>query len=210
MNKEKARNITKELKKLYGTKIPLYLHFNKKKPYEFLFAVMMSARCKDDSVNKVTEKLYKKYNNIHAFAHAKLKDFEKDIYSLGFYHDKAKNVLACALALEEKYNGKVPNTFEELVDLPGVGRKTANVVLPTLYNIPAMAVDTHVARLTKKIFGVKASDPKKIEEFLCSVVDKKDWHLWNTHLIAHGRKVCTGERPKCEICSLKKYCNFYK
>lgn len=208
-DKLRAKEITKKLKDEYGKEIPTYLHYHKQKPYEFLFAVIMSAQCKDDTVNKVTEKLYKKYLSLDDFINAKLSELYKDIHSLGFYKAKANSIKKCAKELKEKYKGKIPKTVEELIKLPGVGRKTANVVLPHLYGIPGMAVDTHVKRLTNKIFALNENNVKKIEEFLCQNVDKKDWQLWNTHLIAHGRKVCKGKIPPCKTCIIKSMCKWY-
>lgn len=206
-DKEKAKEIVKILKKRYGKTIPLYLDYNKKKPYDFLFAVMMSAQCTDIRVNLVTKDLYKKYDTLQKFANAKLKALEKDIHSVGFYHNKARNIINCANELITKHDGKVPKDFDLLLKLPGVGRKTASVVISHLYNIPAMAVDTHVARISEKLFKFNAkSDVRLIEEKLKERVDKKDWQLWNTHIIALGREICIARKPKCDICPLYKIC----
>ncbi len=208
-NKEKAKKVVKELIKRYGAEIPLYLHYHKNKPYEFLFAVMMSAQCTDKRVNEVTKDLFKKYNTLQSFANVKQKVLEIDIHSVGFYHNKAKSIINCAKTLITDYKGKIPNDFDELVKLPGVGRKTASVVISRLYGIPAMAVDTHVARISKILFRLNTKDVRAIEEFLKETVEKKYWELWNTHIIALGREICIARRPKCELCPLYKYCKEY-
>lgn len=206
LNKDKAKEIVKILKKRYGKEIPLYLHYHKNKTYEFLFAVMMSAQCTDARVNIVTKDLYKKYDSLHKFANVKQKELEMDIHSVGFYHNKAKNIIACARMLITDFNSKIPKDFDDLVKLPGVGRKTASVVISHLYGIPAMAVDTHVARISNILFNLNTKDVREIEEKLKEIVAKKDWQLWNTHIIALGREICTARRPKCDICPLYKLC----
>lgn len=206
LNKDKAKEIVKILKKRYGKEIPLYLHYHKNKPYEFLFAVMMSAQCTDARVNIVTKDLYKKYDTLHKFANVKQKELEMDIHSVGFYHNKSKNIIACARMLITDFGSKIPKDFDDLVKLPGVGRKTASVVISHLYGIPAMAVDTHVARISNVLFNLNTKDVREIEEKLKEIVAKKDWELWNTHIIALGREICTARRPKCDICPLYKLC----
>ena len=206
LNKDKAKEIVKILKKKYGKEIPLYLHYHKNKPYEFLFAVMMSAQCTDARVNIVTKELYKKYDTLHKFANAKQKELEIDIHSVGFFHNKAKNIIACARMLINDFDSKIPKDFDYLVKLPGVGRKTASVVISHLYGIPAMAVDTHVARISNILFNLNTKDVREIEEKLKEIVAKKDWELWNTHIIALGREICIARRPKCDICPLYKLC----
>ena len=205
-NKEKAKKIIKELIKRYGAEIPLYLHYHKSKPYEFLFAVMMSAQCTDKRVNEVTKDLFKKYDTLNKFANVNQKVLEVDIHSVGFYHNKARNIINCAKTLIADYKGKIPKDFDELVKLPGVGRKTASVVISHLYGIPAMAVDTHVARISNILFKINSKDVRVIEEYLKETIDKKYWELWNTHIIALGREICIARRPKCDICPLYKYC----
>lgn len=205
-DKEKAKYIVKELIKKYGKEIPLYLKYHKNKPYEFLFAVMMSAQCTDKRVNLVTKDLYKKYDSLQKFANVKQKALEIDIHSVGFYHNKAKNIIACAKKLIIDFNGKIPDSFDELLTLPGVGRKTASVVISHLYGIPAMAVDTHVARISKLIFKLNLKKVEDIEEFLKKTVEKKYWELWNTHIIALGREICIARKPRCSLCPIYKYC----
>ena len=205
-NIEKAKKVIDVLKKRYGSEIPLYLHYHKSKPYEFLFAVMMSAQCTDKRVNIVTKDLYKKYDTLHKFANAKQKELEMDIHSVGFYHNKAKNIIECAKMLITDYKGKIPKDFDDLVKLPGVGRKTASVVISHLYGIPAMAVDTHVARISNILFKLNTKDVREIEEYLKETIDKKYWELWNTHIIALGREICIARKPKCDICPLYVLC----
>ena len=205
-NKEKVKIVIKELIKRYGPEIPLYLHYHKNKPYEFLFAVMMSAQCTDKRVNEVTKYLFKKYDSLHKFANVKQKELEIDIHSVGFYHNKAKNIIACAKTLITDYKGKIPKDFDELVKLQGVGRKTASVVISHLYGVPAMAVDTHVARISNILFNINSKDVRVIEEYLKETIDKKYWELWNTHIIALGREICIARKPKCDLCPIYKYC----
>ena len=205
-NKGKAKKVISILKKRYGKEIPLYLNYHKNKPYEFLFAVMMSAQCTDKRVNIVTKDLYKKYDTLHKFANVKQKELEIDIHSVGFYHNKAKNIIECAKTLITDYKGKIPKVFDDLVKLPGVGRKTASVVISRLYGIPAMAVDTHVARISNILFNLNTKDVRVIEEYLKEIIDKKYWELWNTHIIAIGREICVARKPKCDICPLYSLC----
>ena len=208
--KKNAKEIVKRLKKTYGKDLPNYLNYNKKKPYECLFAVMLSAQCTDDRVNKVTKELYKKYKSLNDFARADIKKLEKDIYEVGFYHNKAISLKETAKTLIEKYDGKVPKEFDEIVELKGVGRKTANVVLGKLYGRPGMAVDTHVNRISNKLFSLKEKDPDKVEKYLMEIIDKKDWNLWNTHIIALGRTICKARNEKCEECFLQDLCEYNK
>ena len=206
-NKLKSKKIVDRLKKTYGKEIPLYLNYHKNKPYEFLFAVMMSAQCTDKRVNIVTRDLYKKYKTLKDFAAVDIFELEQDIKPVGFYHNKAINIKKTANILIEQYGGKVPKNKEDLLRLKGVGNKTANVVMGHLYNTPAMAVDTHVNRISNRLFGLNEKNPDRVEEILKEIVDKKYWVLWNTHIIAFGREICTAKNPKCENCFLSDLCN---
>ena len=206
-NKMKSKKIIDRLKKVYGKEIPVYLDYNKKKPYEFLFAVMMSAQCTDKRVNIVTKDLYKKYKKLIDFANVKIEELEEDIKSVGFYHNKAKNIINTARILIKKYDGKIPDSIKELTELPGVGNKTANVVIGHLYNHPAMAVDTHVNRISNKLFNLNEKNPDKLSKLLQKIIDKKYWVLWNTHIIAFGRQICTARNPKCNECFLYDLCS---
>ena len=202
-NIKKAKLVVKELIKLYGATPPTY---HKNKPYEFLFAVMMSSQCTDKRVNDVTNVLYKKYTTLTSFAKLKNEDLEKIIRPVGFYHNKANNIIKTAKKLIVDFDSTVPNNIDDLLKLPGVGRKTANVVLGQLYNIPSMAVDTHVKRVSNILFHLNEEDTYVIEERLKNIVDKKYWNIWNTHIIALGREFCIANRPKCDICPIRKIC----
>ncbi len=207
--KDKAKKILKILKNLYPhTKTSLS---NFSSNWEFLVAVILSAQCTDERVNKVTRKLFKKYKTIDDYAQANLKQLEKDIYSTGFYKNKAKNIKKSAKIILEKYDGKVPNDMQLLIKLPGVGRKTANVILSNAFNNPqGIAVDTHVTRLSFRLGLTKSKDPKIIEQDLMKLFDRKDW-IKLTHLfIYHGRALCTAKNPKCNKCPLKNVCRYYK
>jgi len=178
-------------------------------PWQLLVAVMLSAQCTDVTVNKVTQKLFAKYKTLDAYVGADCTEFEQDIKSTGFYHTKAKNVLAAAKLIQAKFNGRVPNTMEELVTVPGVGRKTANVVLGNAYGIiVGIAVDTHVLRLSQRLHLVdpKHTDPVKVEKELMAVISKKDWFDVTYILIDHGRAVCRAQNPDCAACVLNKLC----
>ena len=174
-------------------------------PWELLVAVMLSAQCTDVTVNKVTEKLFAKYKTVDDYVRADRTEFEQDIKSTGFYHTIAKNILAAA-----KYiNGHVPKTMEDMLKIPGVGRKTANVVLGNAYGIvEGIAVDTHVSRLSRRLHLVDPTitDPVKIERELMTIIPKKDWSVLTYLLIDHGRVVCKAQTPKCSECVVSKFC----
>lgn len=205
--KEQAARIERILKALdreYGTEYRCYL--NHETPWQLLIAVIMSAQCTDARVNMVTEDLFKKYDTLEKFAAADLKELEKDIHSTGFYHMKAKNIIACCKDLVGKFSGQVPGTMEELTSLAGVGRKTANVIRGNIYNEPSIVVDTHVKRISRKLGLTKAEDPEKIEYDLMKVLPKDHWILWNIHIITLGRTVCIARRPRCGECFLRDNC----
>ncbi len=181
------------------------LHYSN--PLELLVATMLSAQSTDETINKVIKTLFKKYKNPEDYANADLKELEQDIRSTGFYHNKAKNLKNSAKMLVEKYNSKVPKTMEELVKLPGVARKTANIVLNNAYGVVAgVAVDTHVRRLAQRLGLTENSDPNKIEKDLMSIVPKDKWMRVTDLLIFHGRRVCTAKKPNCAGCVLNKIC----
>lgn len=178
-----------------------------KNPLELLIATILSAQCTDERVNIVTEKLFKKYRKVKDYANANLQEFEADIYSTGFYRNKAKNIISACQIIDKKYKGNVPSDFDELLELPGVARKTANCVMGNAFNIPSgVVVDTHVSRLTQRLGLTKNTDPNKIEQDLMKVIPKSEWIMFSHRLIWHGRKVCDARRPKCEICTLNKLC----
>jgi endonuclease-3 len=181
------------------------LHYSN--PLELVVATMLSAQSTDETINKVIKTLFKKYKNPEDYANADLKELEQDIRSTGFYHNKAKNLKNSAKMLVEKYNSKVPKTMEELVKLPGVARKTANIVLNNAYGVVAgVAVDTHVRRLAQRLGLTENSDPNKIEKDLMSIVPKDKWMRVTDLLIFHGRRVCTAKKPNCAGCVLNKIC----
>jgi endonuclease-3 len=170
-------------------------------------ATILSAQSTDETINKVTKTLFKKYTKPEDYANADLKELEQDIRSTGFYHNKAKNLQNSAKMLVEKYNSKVPKTMEKLVKLPGVARKTANIVLTNAYGVVAgVAVDTHVRRLAQRLGLSENDDPTKIEKDLMELVPKNKWMRITDLLIFHGRRVCTAKKPNCAGCVLNKIC----
>lgn len=176
-------------------------------PLELLIAVILSAQCTDVRVNIVTKDLFRKYNTAGDYAAAKPKELERDIRSTGFYKNKTKNIIACCKTLVEKYGGKVPSTMEELVELAGVGRKTANCVLGGAYGINSgVVVDTHVKRLSNRLGLTKEEDPVKIEQDLMKLLPEKEWFTFGNLLIWHGRNVCDARKPKCGECVLNRVC----
>ncbi len=176
-------------------------------PLELLISTILSAQCTDARVNIVTGSLFKKYKTVGDYAKAPVKRFEQEIRSTGFYHNKAKNIIAAADSIVKDFKGKVPETMEELVELPGVARKTANVVLYSAFGKnEGIAVDTHVARLSQRLGLTKNSDPVRIEQDLMRLLDRKEWGAFSLRLIAHGREICTARQPKCPSCVLKGIC----
>ena len=202
--KERAAAVTQALNREYGTEMMTYLHFET--PWQLLFATILSAQCTDDRVNMVTKDLYRKYKTIQDFADADLPELEKDIYSTGFYKNKAKNIKACAAALLERFNGEVPNDIDLLTSLPGVGRKTANVIRGNIYHEASIVVDTHVKRVSRLLGLTKETDPEKVEYALMKVLPRDQWILYNVQVIAVGRTWCISGRPKCEECILRECC----
>jgi endonuclease-3 len=157
-------------------------------------------------VNQVTAKLFVKYPDLEAFANADLKELEQDIYSTGFYKNKAKNIIACTKTLIDQYGGEVPRDIKQLTALAGVGRKTANVIRGNIYREPSIVVDTHVKRISQKLGLTKENDPVKIEYDLMEKLPQEQWILYNIQIITHGRQVCIARRPKCAECTLAKVC----
>lgn len=202
--KKRTAGIIGLLDETYGTDTRCYLtHQN---AGELLIATILSAQCTDARVNIVTEELFRKYPDMQAFADADVKELEQDIHSTGFYHSKAKNIIACAKLICEKYGGEVPSEIEELTKLPGVGRKTANVIRGNIYDIPSVVVDTHVKRISKRLGLTKESDPEKVEYDLMKELPKDHWILYNMQIITFGRQICHARNPKCEKCFLTEYC----
>jgi endonuclease III len=176
-------------------------------PLELLIATMLSAQTTDARVNIVTQTLFKKYKTAKEYAEVPITQLEEDIHSTGFYHNKARNLKACCQILVEKFNSEVPNTMEELVELPGVARKTANIVLYFAYGITeGVAVDTHVMRLSQRLGLTTQTDQNKIECDLMAITPKEKWMPLTDLLIFHGRQVCTAKKPICDICVLNRIC----
>ncbi|MBA7701014.1 Endonuclease III [subsurface metagenome] len=175
-------------------------------PLELLISTILSAQCTDVRVNAVTKDLFKKYKSPKDWVKADLKQIESDIRSTGFYHNKAVNIKGACTRIVEQFGGKVPGTMAELVELPGVGRKTANVVLGNAFGTPAIACDTHVIRLSRRLGLSENSDPVKLEFDLAEIVPKKSWTVFSHVLILHGRNICKARKPDCENCPISKYC----
>lgn len=176
-------------------------------PLEILVSTMLSAQCTDARVNLVTKTLFKKYRTVKDYTEANIKTFEQEIHSTGFYHNKAKNIIAAAKKILKDFNGRVPNTMEKLTQLPGVARKTANIVLLNGFGkVEGIAVDTHVRRLSQRLSLSKNDDPNKIEQDLIKLLDRKEWGNFSYLLIEHGRKICIAQKPKCLECILQNLC----
>ena len=205
--KKRTLEILATLDAEYGTEYKCYLdHEN---AWQLLIATMLSAQCTDARVNIVTKDLFRKYNSVEAFANADLKELEQDIKPTGFYHNKAKNIIACCKRLVEVHDGEVPSTLEELTALAGVGRKTANVIRGNIYHDPSIVVDTHVKRISRKLGLTKNEDPVKIEFDLMKELPKDHWILFNIHIIRLGRTICKAPTPRCEECFLQSLCPSY-
>jgi len=205
MAKKDVGIILRLLDENYGTEYKCFL--NHKNSLELLVATILSAQCTDNRVNQVTESLFKKYSNVYEFANANLAEFEEDIKSTGFYHNKAKNIIMAANMIIKDFDGSVPRELGDLLKLPGVGRKTANVIRGNIYHEESIVVDTHVKRISKKLGFTKSEDPVKIEFDLMKILPKDHWILYNIQIITHGRSICTARNPGCDRCFLSNYCN---
>jgi len=200
----RAKNILRILKKTYPDACCQLVY---KKPWQLLIATILSAQCTDKRVNIVTKDLFKKYPSIKAFSKASLTELGRDIRSVGFYRNKAKSIIGSCAMLVQKYNEKLPRTMEEMITLPGVGRKTANVVLGNALGIVSgIAVDTHVLRLSNRVGFTRHADPEKIEQDLMKLFPKNEWIMLPHYLIAHGRALCKAPRPLCSVCPLAELC----
>ena len=175
-------------------------------PLELLIATILSAQCTDVRVNIVTKDLFKKYTSAQDWAGADLKEIESDIRSTGFYRNKAVNIKGACKKIIEQFGGKVPDTMQELLQLPGVGRKTANVVLGNAFGIPGVVCDTHVIRLSRRLGLSENTDPVKLESDLAEIIPLQDWTLFSHLLIFHGRNICQARKPNCPDCPIAKYC----
>lgn len=205
---KRTKEILDRLDTVYTTEYKCYL--NHENPWQLLIATMLSAQCTDARVNIVTKDLFQKYKSPEDFANADLKELEQDIKSTGFYHNKAKNIIACCKDLVSKHGGEVPSDIEALTALQGVGRKTANVIRGNIFHEPSVVVDTHVKRISKKLGFTKEEDPVKIEKDLMKVLPKDHWILYNIQIITFGRQICMARNPKCQECFLTEYCSYYK
>ncbi|PKM49544.1 MAG: endonuclease III [Firmicutes bacterium HGW-Firmicutes-7] len=203
-NSERILKIIELLDMYYVDKAKCYL--DHETPWQLLIATILSAQCTDDRVNIVTKSLFKKYTSIEAFANANITELEEDVRSTGFYRNKAHHIKFCCIKLLADFGGEVPSDIDLLTSLPGVGRKTANVIRGNIYKIESIVVDTHVKRLSKKLGLTMHEDPVKIEFDLMKVLPKEVWIRYNIQIIAHGRAVCTARSPKCSQCFLLSYC----
>lgn len=206
MNKKTRDEVLKILSEVYAG-VTCGLTFNS--PFELLISTILSAQCTDERVNIVTKELYKNYNTPEAILELTEEELGEKIRSCGFYRNKSKNIIGCCKMLIEKYDGKVPSEMEELIKLPGVGRKTANVVMSNAYGKPAIAVDTHVFRLSNRIGIAKGKNVEEVEEKLMKNIPKDMWSDAHHYLIWHGRKICNARKPKCETCPIIQYCEYY-
>ncbi|RHP92688.1 MULTISPECIES: endonuclease III [unclassified Clostridium] len=202
--KQQVAEICWILNETYGTDYKCYL--NHENAWQLLIATMLSAQCTDARVNIVTKDLFVKYPTLQAFADADIKELEKDIYSTGFYKNKAKNIIGCAKKLISEYGGEVPSDIESLTKLDGVGRKTANVIRGNIYHEPSIVVDTHVKRISRLLGLTDSDDPVKIEHELMEKLPKEQWILYNIQIITLGRTICIARRPKCAECALNRVC----
>ena len=202
--KTDVNRLVELLNQTYGTEYKCYL--NHENAFQLLIATMLSAQCTDARVNIVTKDLFQKYKTVEDFANADVKELEKDIYSTGFYKNKAKNIINCSKKLLELYNGEVPSDINDLTSLDGVGRKTANVIRGNIFNEPSIVVDTHVKRISQKLGLTKSDDPVVIEQELMKILPKEQWILYNIQIIQHGRTVCIARRPQCKDCTLAEVC----
>ena len=199
-----AKRVNKFLKKEYPN-VECSLNFSN--PLELLVATILSAQCTDERVNKVTPLLFKKYKTAKDYAKANLEKFMEEIHSTGFYKNKAKNIIGSAKIIAEKFDGKVPDSMEKIITLPGVARKTGNVVLGNGFGIASgIVVDTHIKRLSYRIGLTENTNPEKVEKDLIELIPKKDWIDFAHRLVKHGRQVCKARKPDCDNCGMKSFC----
>lgn len=204
--KRKVKQIINILEKEFpNAKIRL----NHSNPFELLIATILSAQCTDERVNLVTAELFKKYKTPKDFANLQPGELERLIYSTGYYKAKARHIIESANLILQEFGGNVPDRMEDLLRLPGVGRKTANVILSHSFGKPGIVVDTHVIRISNRLGLVKSKDPVKIEFQLMDMVPKNKWVLFSHLLISHGRKYCISRKPKCEICPINSFCGYF-
>ena len=201
----KVKSILKILDQFYpGAKCSLNFH----DPLQLLVSTILSAQCTDEQVNKVAPALFEKYRSARAYAEAPIEELEQDIKSTGFYHNKALAIKESCKILANRFSGQVPPDLDTLVELPGIGRKTANVVLGNAFGVPGIAVDTHVARLSARLGLTREKDRDKIEQDLMALIPKEKWIKFSHQLIQHGRTICIARKPKCSICPLRPHCDY--
>lgn len=201
--RSRARRIVRALARLYPDARCALDH---ESPLQLLVATILSAQCTDARVNLVTPALFARYPDARAFAQAAPAELENAIQSTGFFRNKARNIIACCQRLVDDHGGKIPGTMEELVPLPGVGRKTANVILGNAFDVPGITVDTHVGRLSRRLGLTVHTDPVKVENDLMELIPRKEWTMFSHRLIFHGRQVCHARKPKCQSCGLAGLC----
>lgn len=204
-----SKNIEKILKILGETYPDAKCALEFGSPYELLVSTILSAQCTDVRVNKVTGELYKEFNTPEKMVELTEDELADKIRSCGFYRNKSKNILAASRTIIENYHGKVPETMDELIKLPGVGRKTADVVLSNAFGIPAIAVDTHVFRVSNRLGIGKGSTPLKVEEELMKNIPREKWSISHHYLIWHGRRICKSRKPDCDHCPVAPYCEYF-
>lgn len=207
MNKTNVKTALQRLQQLYPDAKPA-LHFTS--AYELLVAVILSAQCTDERVNIVTKSLFENYNTPEKMVTLSQQQLEKYIFSCGFYRMKAQHILSASQDILEKFGGQVPDTVEKLTTLAGVGKKTANVVYAVAFGGDAIAVDTHVFRVSNRLGLAKGKTPEQVEEGLCKAIPKNDWSKAHHWLIYHGRRVCHSQRPDCAHCALSDVCDYFK
>ena len=207
MNKQNKEKALAELARLYPDAKPALVYTT---PYELLVAVILSAQCTDERVNKVTAVLFEKYSTPQAMVTLSQKELEKYIFSCGFYRMKSEHILSASRDILEKFDGEVPGTIEELMSLAGVGKKTANVVYSVAFGGDAIAVDTHVFRVSNRLGLAKGKIPLEVEAGLNKAIPKSDWSKAHHWLIYHGRRVCHSQKPDCEGCTLQDVCDYFK
>lgn len=203
---QRAKKILEILDDHYPKEVICFLDHTS--PYELLIATILSAQCTDARVNIVTKDLFARYTSLEAFANAEISEMESYVKSTGFYRMKAKNIIACCQKLISDFDGKVPDNIEDLTSLAGVGRKTANVILSNIYNVPSVVVDTHIKRISTRWGLTEKEDPTAIEYDLMKVLPKDHWIRYNTQVITHGREICQARGPKCDQCFFLAYCPF--
>ncbi len=208
MSKKRThQNNVDEILQILSKEYPdVKIQLNFRTPFDLLVATILSAQCTDERVNQVTSLLFLKYKTPQDYLNALDFELEKDIFSTGYYKAKTKKIKEMAKMLLEEFNGEVPNTLENLLKLPGVGRKTANVILGHIFNIPAIVVDTHVIRLSNRLGWVNTKNAEKIEQELMKIIPKDRWIIFTHYIINHGRKVCTARNPKCGKCVINHLC----